>query len=415
MNRRIVVLGLGQNNFLSYLYSVLKIHHQDYSISAPFFSELNTEKKDESWMYDNQNIIRKPRIPHFLKAVVSILLNKYTYIFFHYILFVEGKGKKAFHFLYSFFKEQSFLYANDAFKTYDIAHFHFMQYSYVRSVFLLPSTKKIVCSFWGSDLLRTSDNFNHFIIQKVLSRANAITCQTPEMKEIILSKFGRNLEKKIKLCLFPLDRLSYDNIDLYRNDNAEIEKFKKDFGFHLTKKNILIGHNGNASNQQIEVIQSLLDLKTINDYHLIINLNYGCPPQEITAFKNALETLLKSTQTTFYINEIFYNKKELALSRLATDIFIHVPISDALSGSMLEMLYANTTVITGTWLNYKTFKKAHLDYFEVEAIRDIPYTIEKSCLESDRDHKVSNNQRNIITYFNNAILIENWHNTFQEL
>jgi hypothetical protein len=411
MSKNIVVLGLGQNNFLSYLYSALKIHHNDYQITAPYIKDLNDESKDESWMYDNQKVVFNPHLGYYVYSFLRILFNRYTYIFFHYLIFVEGNWKKAFHFLFQFLKEQAFLKANNSFEDFSIAHFHFMQYSYVRNVFLLPKEKKIICSFWGSDLLRTSDHFNHFIIQKVLNRAAIITCQTPEMKEIILAKYGRALEDKIRLNLFPLDRFTYENIDLYRNDELEIQEFKSKFGFHPTKKNILIGHNGNQSNQQIAVIQELSKLNNSKDYHLIVNLNYGCPPKELEAFKVILEKHLIASNTTYYINQHFYNKKELALSRLATDIFIHVPISDALSGSVLEMLYANTQVITGSWLNYKTFKNANLDYLEIQTIYELIELFTNPVIANSTASNVNKVKEN----FNNAAIIARWHQTFQEL
>jgi len=48
-----------------------------------------------------------------------------------------------------------------------------------------------------------------------------------------------------------------------------------------------------------------------------------------------------------------------------------MPISDALSGTMLELLYASNIVITGTWLPYKTFINAGLKYHEVSDFSEL--------------------------------------------
>lgn len=415
MSKKILALGLGQNNFLSYLYAVLKLKYPDYTVAAPLIKDLNEEKKDESWMYDNQQVRLKPYFFHYVLASGSIFFNRYLYIFFHYILLVEKKPFKALHFAVSFFKEYAFLIANKDFKTFDVLHFHFMQYSYLRSLFLLPKEAKVICSFWGSDLLRTADSFNHFVVYRALHRASLITCQTPEMKEIILAKFGRDLEPKIRICLFPLDRITYEYIDQYRNDENEIKRFKENFGFHSTKKNVLIGHNGNPANQQIKTLQCLAAFAQYEEYHFVINLNYGCPPNELVAFKQELIQQLDCLKASYFINEIYYSKKELALSRLATDIFIHVPISDALSGSVLEMLYADTTVITGSWLNYKTFKKAGLQYLEAETLDDIPNLFRNPDLINSKTKNQHDNRSPINTHFSNDKIIVNWHEAYQEL
>ncbi|SHE83414.1 hypothetical protein SAMN05444377_101378 [Flavobacterium fontis] len=415
MSKKILALGLGQNNFLSYLYAVLKLKYPDYQVVAPLIKDLNDEKKDESWMYDNQQVRVEPLFIHYLFASGAILFNRYLYLFFHYILLVERKPFKAIHFGFSFFKECAFLIANKNFKMVDVFHFHFMQYSYLRSLFLLPKGAKVICSFWGSDLLRTADSFNHFVVYKALRKASIVTCQTPEMKEIILAKFGRDLEPKIRICLFPLDRITYEHIDHFRNDVDEIKRFKENFGFHSTKKNVLIGHNGNAANQQIKTLQCLATFEQYEEYHFVINLNYGCPPNELVAFKQELIQHLDRLKASYFINEIYYSKKELALSRLATDIFIHVPISDALSGSVLEMLYAETTVITGSWLNYKTFKKAGLQYFEVETLDDIPILLKDLDQNSSKTQNQQENRLLINDHFSNDKIIANWHEAYQAL
>jgi hypothetical protein len=133
--------------------------------------------------------------------------------------------------------------------------------------------------------------------------------------------------------------------------------------------------------------------------------------QELEAFKVILEKHLIASNTTYYINQHFYNKKELALSRLATDIFIHVHISDALSGSVLEMLYANTQVITGSWLNYKTFKNANLDYLELQTIDELIELFTNPVIAKSTASNVNKVKEN----FNNAAIIARWHQTFQEL
>ena len=70
MSKKILVLGLGQNNFLSYLYASLKRSNDDFFISAPFFADLNYTNKDESWMYNNEVIKNEKSFSLIIKSIL---------------------------------------------------------------------------------------------------------------------------------------------------------------------------------------------------------------------------------------------------------------------------------------------------------------------------------------------------------
>jgi hypothetical protein len=372
MSKKILVLGLGQNNFLSFLYSKLKKQDDTFYISAPFYTEINTESQHESWMYENNKIKTKSSPLSLLISLFTCLFSQHFYQTFFFILCIEAKIGKAFHFVYEHMKAKAFFNQNKNFQNYDTFHFHFMQYSYLRELFLVPKNKKIVCTFWGSDLLRTSDILNFYFVKKALNRATVITCQSLELKEIILAKFGRQLNDKIKIAIFPVNEKIYDEIDLNDNNARAIHLFKSNYGYSLDKINILVGHNGSTSNNHLKVIQSLEKMQQKEDIHLIINLNYAITEEEKISYKKSLTETLTTLGCSFVILEKYFVNEELAISRLASDIFIHTPISDALSGTMLELLYASNIVITGSWLPYKTFKAANLTYFEINDFSELP-------------------------------------------
>jgi len=365
MSKKILVLGLGQNNFLSFLYAKLKKYNSSFIISAPYFTEINSESNTDFWMYENQKINTGKSIFSILKSFCTCLFSKHFYQTFFFIFFVEGKMGKALHFSYKQIEAKAFFIQNKNFQDYDTFHFHFMQYSYLRELFLVPKNKKIVCTFWGSDLLRTNDILNFYFVKKALNKATIITCQSEELKEIILAKFGRNLFDKIQIAIFPVSEKTYDFIDLNYNNKEAIAIFKSDYGYSNDKINVLIGHNGSPFNNHLKIINSLKNARNKNKIHLIINLNYAITENEKKTYKIALTDALNKSDCSYVILEKFFVDEELSISRLASDVFIHAPISDALSGTMLELLYASNIVITGSWLPYKTFKAAHLSYFEI--------------------------------------------------
>jgi hypothetical protein len=409
MSKKILVLGLGQNNFLSFLYATLKRFDNQFYVSAPFYTDLNKTNKDESWMYTNEDLKIKPSAFSILKSMFFCLFSKHLFQTFFFITVVEGKLKKGLHFIYKQILAKAFFIQNNNFSTYDTFHFHFMQYSYLRELFLVPKNKKIVCSFWGSDLLRTADILNFYFVKKALNRATIITCQSAELREIILSKYGRNLFDKIQISMFPVDRITYEQMDLFFDDKQKISEFKTKFGYATDKINVLIGHNGNPFNNHLKIIEAIQKSSHFSSFQLIINFNYGINPNEKENYKNKIIDAFVEFENKPTIIEHFFSKEELALSRLATDIFIHLPISDALSGSMLEMLYASSIVVTGSWLPYKTFTSAQLIYHEVADFSQLTTTVSEIANHFEREkEQIKNNRNQIKNTFLSDSIVTKW-------
>src|SRR5690606_32383906 len=74
----------------------------------------------------------------------------------------------------------------------------------------------------------------------------------------------------------------------------------------------------------------------------------------------------------FHLITDFLTPKNLALLKLSTDVFIHLPESDAMSGTLLEAAYAGNKVITGSWLPYKKFKQCGMIYQEINNFNQLP-------------------------------------------
>jgi glycosyltransferase involved in cell wall biosynthesis len=409
MGKKILVLGLGQNNFLSFLYAALKKYDGDFSISVPFYNEITADSSHETWMYDNKNIHFKHTLISLSLSLLFCLSSKHFYQTFFFILFVEKKIGKSFHFCYRQLLAKSYFIRNNNFQDYDTFHFHFMQYSYLRELFLVPKGKKIVCTFWGSDLLRTNDILNFYFVKKALNRATVITCQSEELKEIILSKFGRNLTDKIQIAVFPVYEKIYDLMDLNYNKKEVVDLFKANFRYSNDKINILIGHSGSKANNHLKIIKSLENLSHKDKIHAIVNLNYAITANEKQGYRREFTDALKALGCSYVILEKFFVNDELAVSRLASDIFIHAPISDALSGTMLELLYASNIVVTGSWLPYKTYRKAKLDYFEIYDFAELSQKLD-SIIENFESEKkiVTKNKSSIRNYFMTDSGIKNW-------
>lgn len=409
MNKKILVLGLGQNNFLSFLYGSLKSFDTKFSITAPFYVEINKESTNDTWMYENATIRKRISIWTMFRAFFSCLFSRHFYVTCFFILFIEGKFRKVFHFVIKQMQAQAFFIQNKNFDGFDTFHFHFMQYSYLRELFLVPKNKKIVCSFWGSDLLRTNDILNFYFVKKALHKATSITCQSIELREIILSKFGRDLYDKIQVVMFPIEEKIYKQMDLNYGNIEKIAVFKEKFSYAPDKINILIGHSGSTYNNHLNIITALKDCNNKDKFHLIINLNYAISKSTKKKYIKELNKVLLTIGCSYVILEKFFVQEELAVSRLASDIFIHTPVSDALSSTMLELVYASNVVITGSWLPYKTFKKAKLNYHEIDNFVELTQKIDSVIKNFKAEKELAKKNRLAIQeYFFNDSTIKKW-------
>lgn len=409
MAKKILVLGVGQNNFLSFLYATLKKYDDSFTIKAPFIREFKKEVNDQTWMYNNQDVATEISLFNRFFSFFYSLVSLHVWQTFLFIFLVEKKFKKAIHFFIKHSQAKAFFLQNNNFATIDVFHFHYIQYSYLRELFLIPKNKKIVCTFWGSDLLRTSDILNFYFVKKALNRATTITCQSLEMREIILSKFGRNLLDKVQIAQFPVDEKIYEEMQASIDNCEIIRQFQHKYNYSTTKCNILIGHNGNKQNNHNKIIKGLYNSLSKDKCHLIVNLNYGISNADKQQYIAQLKKSFHESGFSYTINEVFFSKEELAISRLATSVFIHMPVSDALSGTMTEMLYANNTVITGSWLPYKTFKKMGLQYHEVDDFSELSTKLDQIIANNEQRHnQASSNKKAIEDYFFNDNCAINW-------
>jgi len=334
-----------------------------------------------------------------------------------YILLIEGNIKKALHFCMQAIKEAAFFKSNNGFKNYDVFHFHFIQYSYIRTAWLVPRGKKIICSFWGSDLLRTSDSFNHFVVGKVLRKADIITVQSIELREILLAKFGRELKSKIRIVLFNLNDETFSHIDDYRGNIAAIANFCTENGISNSKIKVVVGHNASPFNNHLAIIAALAKLPESQRLCVVIPFAYGIAPKERVEYRHRVENALKDATLTYTILDKYFTGSELAMLRLSTDIYLHLPESDALSAALTEAAYAGAVVITGDWLPYSPFKRAGMQLIYAAQWDDLALKLQGvfANLQLDKERICYLNKEAIRSHFFTAETTKGWLGIFDEL
>ena len=201
----------------------------------------------------------------------------------------------------------------------------------------------------------------------------------------------------------------YHLIKKNESENDKIKQFKVKFNYRNDKINVVIGHSGSIFNNHLKIIEGLKNIKNVNRFHFIVNLNYAISEIEKVNYKKQLNNAFIALNCSYVVLDDFFSGEVLALSRLAADVFIHAPISDALSSTMLEMIYASSIVIAGSWLPYKTFKNAGLDYHEFSEFSDLATILDQIAIDFDnKKEKAKHNSIAIENYFLNDKIVNKW-------
>jgi hypothetical protein len=148
------------------------------------------------------------------------------------------------------------------------------------------------------------------------------------------------------------------------------EQCKAKFGLNTDKITITIGYNASNNNQHLKVLESLIASKTIRtkSFEVLLPLTYGRTKDYVDKIVLLLEKLKIEYKTLNH----FLSATEVMYLRYATDIFIQAPLSDALSGSLREHIYAKNIVITGSWLPYQILNQNGIFFFKVDDFNQIP-------------------------------------------
>jgi hypothetical protein len=405
---KILVIGIGQANFLSSLYGGVKKIKTTWQVDLIGLKKLSSKK-----LYSEDSIFSSvlhtpifslkalPQIFAF-KIVRRILLNHISNSGFSQIKSVLRKLTTSCQLSKKFDK------------LYDAFHFHFITAANVFPVFFLNNKVKIICSFWGSDLMRISGNFDHYVVTAALKRANIITVQSIELKEILLSKYGRELSEKVVIAQFVLEEKIYDALDQYASYHATNDSTNAVTGIASDLINVIIGHNSYPQNNHVAVIEALAALppESKSKIRIIVPFTYGLRKEKRLLYQQTLEQLLLTNSFSYKIIDTFLDWDQLVFLRANTDIFIHVPVSDALSGAATEAMYAGSLLVTGAWLPYGPFRRAGLKYIELDSPNSISKAIQP-LIEQGKKKGETNNRQLIKKHFLGTEIITNWISLYE--
>jgi len=265
-------------------------------------------------------------------------------------------------------------------------------------IHFLPQNAHTICSFWGSDLMRNTGVSNVFYVAKALKKAYKITIQSEELAQILVFKYGRELQPKIVINQFTINTEIYNQIDALKDQTEIINQFKIAHRIPIDKLIISVSHNAFSANNHYKILDNLqlLAPNYKEQIALILPLGYGGNEQSIAELKTYCAAKIDIPTT---ILTDFFNPKNTALLRLSTHLMIQMPISDALSGAMTEVLYTGNAVITGSWLPYGILKSNKLPLIEAYDFAQLPLLVAQFIDHFEQHQRVNSNNAHAIKTF----------------
>ena len=251
----------------------------------------------------------------------------------------------------------------------DTIHIHYVEKAKLKAIKLLRNkTGKIVCTYWGSDLLRKSQSALNEE-KKYLRYIDEFTFATKEMQSFFCEKYGDDYYDKSIIVRFGIDTL--DEIDKLI---GEKKACKKRFDFPEDKLILTVGYNGSRSQQHLKVFEVINSFpeSARKKICVVVPMQYGNEAD----YKTEVETYLESAGFESRIIYEYTNTRETAALRMASDCFIHSQVSDAFSASVQEYLYAEKIVFNPSWLSYSIIKDEggfYHEYSSFEALGAMLY------------------------------------------
>lgn len=292
----------------------------------------------------------------------------------------------------------------------DILHVQFVDMEMlIKTSQLIRKSKKIIYTFWGSDLLRGSKK-RYLFFYFFLKKSNCITVMTKAMQSSFEKIYGKKFSQKTKILDF--GNSLYDSIDKIDLAVGKSE-CKTHFGFRPDKKLIAVGYNAIVQQQHYEIMKELVKLPQMILYKIefVFHFGYG---EQAAEYRVRLENLLKENHINYKIIDRFLDKRETAMLRLGADIFIYGQTTDALSGSVLEYIYAGSLVIKPVWLDYSELYQRGIHYLEYERFEDLPGMLQNQICKHDviENERIQMNRKKLQEMNSWQVLAPEWRKLY---
>lgn len=254
--------------------------------------------------------------------------------------------------------------------------------AYILACIVKRYANTCICTFLGSDLFRVDSNKK---TKKLLNAASYIVLGTKDMQAVFWDKYGVQYNNKIVDCKFGTP--SFEEIKLLKSISNK-EQCKAFWKFPQNKIVVAIGYNASTAQQHIAILEQInkIDKEKKEKIHLVVQFGYG---NDDSTYRDIIENLLLAGGYSYSFIDKMLIKNEIAKLRIATDVFIHGQTTDALSGSIREIIYAENILINPKWIVYSDFQELGIEYIEYSYFSEL-----SEILSRILENKISVNSKN---------------------
>lgn len=294
---------------------------------------------------------------------------------------------------------------------WDIINIQYVDPHLLRAFVLFPRiTRKLVLSYWGSDLMREDASVLRNVT-RVVNNSCGSTFDNGDLEKIHAKLYPAYNRRSIIMLPLPILDDIDRNIDLKWCEYIQVDGQRID----RSKITVCIGYNGRRQQQHDKVLEQLatLDNSVKRKVLLIFPFTYSVDKDD--TYIDDLKVQIRESGFESCIFESLLSNEDLARLRIATDIFINAQTTDAFSGSICEVLYAGGKLINPRWLHYSELDKYDLEYAEYSEFEDIPTLIWKTIDEYDRTNIAEHNRASIKELRSVERCRLNWISFFSEI
>jgi hypothetical protein len=293
--------------------------------------------------------------------------------------------------------------------SYDVINIHYVSPAYK---YLIESLRKrcklLVASIWGSDFLR-ADTSSLRALYDVLRLSDVITSNNPAIL-MKLSKYYGSFDGRYEVVRFGLK--SIDKIrELQLSEGRNGSKVK--LGLPLDKTIITCGYNAISQQQHGMMIEAIANLpeNMKNSIFVIFQMAYPENPK----YKEEIRKQLGAADTVDYLMiDQMQAFEDVCRLRIASDIAINIQLTDSLSASIQEHIYAGSYLIVGSWLPYKEFESMGVPLHKVNNGMEITKEVEKYFMMQGKNDNITPAYHNAIYKFSSwSTNIRFWKELYQ--
>lgn len=268
---------------------------------------------------------------------------------------------------------------------YDFIHIQYVDVLYLRIASLLKR-KKLVVSYWGSDILRNSKR-NLKIIKKFYDRnmVDYVSGDSTITRDAFIQFYG--LKNKYNLVYYGdsiCDQI--DGLDITKDD---IRAY-----FDIPKEKIVVsvGYNARKSQQHLEVLRAFAESRVFDKdkYYFVFQMTYCL--DDMGNYKEILQ-FLEREKFQYKLIENYLSEKEVAMLRASVDVFINSQTTDAFCNTIKEYFYCKKIILNPKWLHYGELDNLKLSYIEYETFSQLPELLNKISMLITEEDLTNNYER----------------------